>query len=72
MTRLNNLRSMQDKDRPSKMANEVRDIKEMLTNQFQQNSDISLSPSDFEVLIPKERKVIQAQIVSLQSEIEMM
>jgi len=54
------------------MANEVRDIKEMLTNQFQQNSDISLSPSDFEVLIPKERKVIQAQIVSLQSEIEMM
>ena len=72
MTRLNNLRSMQDKDRPSKMANEVRDIKEMLTNQFQQNFDISLSPSDFEVLIPKERKVIQAQIVSLQSEIEMM
>ena len=63
---------MQDKDRPSKMANEVRDIKEMLANQFQQNSDISLSPSDFEVLIPKERKVIQAQIVSLQSEIEMM
>lgn len=47
---------MQFKDGPAKLATEIRDIKAMLVNTFEEQSGFKLNLSDFEVLIPKERQ----------------
>ena len=62
---------MQESSAPKHLLSDVTEIKSLLQAQAATNTEPRLSLTDFQVLIPNERKAVEDQIKKLEQELEL-